>query len=71
MTPDASHWRSDDRYDYLQKLTASGFAWEWLRRNEAYGDDFEDFRVERSDKAGLTEKICQRWRLRFPRRSGS
>ena len=34
MLPDASNWRSAAHYDHVEKLTASGLAWEWLRRNE-------------------------------------
>jgi hypothetical protein len=68
MTPNASRWQSDDRYDHLQNLTASGFAWEWLRRNEVYHRDFKAFRAG-SDKPGRGETIRRRWRLRFPRRS--
>ena len=66
MMPDASHWRSSARYDHVEKLTASGLAWEWLRRNETYNQDFEAFSAKNADRAVLTEKIRQCWRLRFP-----
>lgn len=66
MMPDASQWRSAARYDHVEKLTASGLAWEWLRRNEAYNQDFEALSGKETDTTVLTEKIRQRWRLRFP-----
>ena len=71
MMPDASHWRSSARYDHVEKLTASGLAWEWLRRNETYNQDFEAVSAKDADRVELTEQIRQRWRLRFPGRSGS
>ena len=71
MMPDASHWRSSARYDHVEKLTASGLAWEWLRRNETYNQDFEALSAKDADRVMLTEKIRQRWRLRFRGRSVS
>jgi hypothetical protein len=67
MTPDASTWRSSAEYDHLDALTASDLAWEWLRRNEAYDADFATMTAADAPSA-LTEKIQQRWGLRFPRR---
>ena len=71
MMPDASAWRSSARYDHVEKLTASGLAWEWLRRNEAYDRDFEAYAASSADRAALTEEIRQRWRLRFPCQSSA
>ena len=68
MTPDASTWRSSAEYDHLDALTASDLAWEWLRRNEAYDADFETLAASDAPE-GLSDKIRQRWGLRFPRRS--
>jgi Family of unknown function (DUF6499) len=68
MMPDASHWRSAARYNHVEKLTASGLAWEWLRRNETYNQDFDALSAQESDIPKLTEHIRQRWRLRFPSR---
>ncbi|KAB2680940.1 hypothetical protein F9K78_15135 [Brucella pseudintermedia] len=67
MTPDASTWRSSE-YDHLDKLTASDLAWEWLRRNNAYDADFEASVSARGTPEPLTERIRQRWGLRFPGR---
>lgn len=67
MTPDASIWRSSE-YDHLDGLTASDLAWEWLRRNDAYDADFEASASARGMPEPLTERIRQRWGLRFPDR---
>ncbi len=64
MSPDASRWRSSEAYDYLEELPASDLAWEYLRRNPDYQDDFEAAR-ERPEAAGRVA----RWGLRFPCRS--
>lgn len=69
MMPDASRWRSPDAYDHIDSLTASDLAWEWLRRNEAYNRDFEAFHSNTdTDPHALTDRIRQRWGLRFPGR---
>ena len=57
MMPDASQWRSVARYDHVEKLTASGLAWEWLRRNEAYNQDFEALSGQETDVTVLVEQI--------------
>jgi len=69
MTPNASTWRSSADYEHLDVLTPSDLAWEWLRRNDAYDADFEASVAGREDPEPLTERIRQRWGLRFPRRS--
>ena len=69
MTPDASTWRSSAQYDHLDELTASDLAWEWLRRNDDYDADFEASIADQGDPQPLTERIRQRWGLRFPCRS--
>lgn len=69
MTPDASIWRSSAEYEHLDALAASDLAWEWLRRNDHYDADFEASAYGRGDPDLLTERIRQRWGLRFPCRS--
>ena len=70
MLPDASHWRAASRYDHVDILSGSGLAWEWLRRNEAYNEDFETFSTHIEEASTLTAKIRERWRLRFPGQPG-
>ena len=69
MTPDASQWRLPARYDHVDDLTASDLAWEWLRRNDDYDQDFEALGGTDVVRQVLTEKIRQQWGLRFPGRS--
>lgn len=71
MLPDASNWRSAAHYDHVEKLTASGLAWEWLRRNETYNSDFEALSAKGADRDALAKSIRERWRLRFRGRSVS
>ncbi|SBW02395.1 conserved hypothetical protein [uncultured Alphaproteobacteria bacterium] len=66
MTPDASGWRSLIRYTHVADMTASDVAWEWLRRNESYDRDFRALADGTGDPRALSEKIGQRWGLRFP-----
>jgi hypothetical protein len=35
-----SDWRNASAYDYVLELTPSQLAWEFLRRNRSYQDDF-------------------------------
>lgn len=64
MSPDASRWRSADAYDYLDELSAADLAWEYLRRNPDYQNDFETASQGRGPDA-----LGARWGLRFPSRS--
>ena len=49
MTPDASGWRSSERYAHVADMTASDVAWEWLRRNEYYDKDFQALADSKDD----------------------
>ncbi len=66
MTPDISHWRSSEHYDYVEDLVSPELAWEWLRRNEDYQRDFEAAQVEPNADTAATEATRSRWGLRFP-----
>lgn len=54
-----TNWRDETDYDYIEKLDASGLAWECLRRNPNYRAAFPD----------MTENEAAAWGLRFPGRS--
>ncbi|MFC5394021.1 transcriptional regulator domain-containing protein [Bosea vestrisii] len=69
MTPDASSWRSAAAYRYVETLSASDLAWEWLRRNDGYDQDFEALTQNASDPQPQMARIRERWGLRFPGRS--
>ena len=64
MTPDASRWRSADAYDYVDDLSAADLAWEYLRRNPDYQNDFQT-----ASQGRHAETMSARWGLRFPDRS--
>lgn len=66
MTPDASGWRSSAGYDHVEDLSSSDLAWEWLRRNDSYDKDFKALSETKVETGPLTDKIRQRWGLRFP-----
>ena len=66
MTPDISHWRSSERYEYVEGLVSPELAWEWLRRNEDYQRDFEAAQLEPNADTAATEATKSRWGLRFP-----
>ena len=67
--PEASQWRSSAPYDYIDELTASELAWEWLRRNEAYRRDYAVFSIAGADQNASAASIRERWGVRFPGRS--
>jgi hypothetical protein len=64
MSPDASRWRSAEAYDYLDDLSAADLAWEYLRRNPDYQNDFQTASQGRGE-----DFMSARWGLRFRSRS--
>jgi hypothetical protein len=64
MQPDTSKWRLHGGYDYVNRLTPEGLAWEFLRRNKEYQRDFQlHLRNGASDKED--KALEQRWGLCF------
>ena len=61
MTPDISHWRSPERYEYVESLVSPELAWEWLRRNGDYQRDFEAAQLEPNADTAATEATRSRW----------
>lgn len=66
MPEDASDWERASDYNYLDALGASDLAWEWLRRNDRYEDDFAAFDCAVHDGEDAEALIRTRWGLRFP-----
>lgn len=73
--PAATDWRSVTQYLYLTRLDRPGFAWEFLRRNVAYQDDYNrSMREAAADadfEARSTEGLVRRWGLSFHGRSAT
>src|SRR5262249_4038344 len=69
--PAGSNWRRGG--DYLQHLDRPGFAWEFLRRNPAYQEDYK--RIVREDASDARfegrsrDALVWRWGLAFCGRS--
>lgn len=64
MSSDASQWRSAEAYDYVEDLSGADLAWEYLRRNPDYQNDFQT-----ASQGSGSEALSLRWGLRFPCRS--
>jgi hypothetical protein len=67
--PDDESWRSQDATAYLDRVQRAGFAWEFLRRNPDYRQDYEI--MSRHVASGATSDVevalalGQRWGLSF------
>jgi len=60
MKPDTSQWRDPQAYAFVKGAGADEIAWEFLRRNSQYQQDFAG---SRSAKAMRT--LRKRWGLQF------
>lgn len=69
MPSERSGWRSSAEYDYVEDLSASDLAWEWLRRNKRYAKDYATLSKAAPDDASLKEALLDKWGLRFRGRS--
>lgn len=65
MRPDLSNWQNGHTYDFLENLNVGGYAWECLRRNREYQDDYA-LSVALPDKA-LPLNVGFKWGLSFLR----
>ncbi len=63
--PEKGAWRSESAYEYVDDLDPAGLAWEFLRRNSEYREDFERLvdHGELSPSAAAT--LSDKWGLRF------
>ena len=62
-------WRSAAAYQHAIVIPASGFAWEYLRRDDDYHRDFDRLSRRKPPAATTLEAFSQRWGLRFPTQS--
>lgn len=60
-----SHWRSSERYGYIEHLASSELAWEWLRRNDDYRHDFEAVQDDFAADTVTVEAVTLKWGLQF------
>ncbi|MCY1241381.1 hypothetical protein D9M72_542780 [compost metagenome] len=65
MRPDTSQWRSPSAYDYVDELSGPDLAWEWLRRNTDYQQDFLALQRATADRKSFLLALRQRWGLQF------
>lgn len=61
-------WWHDAVYGHIWQLAASGFAWEYLRRNDEYSRDCQTLTLARRQDANQMESFAHRWGLLFPKR---
>lgn len=63
MAEDAD-WRHSKAFDYIDRLDPEGLAWEFLRRNRKYQDDYKEIPTEKRETAN--DPLTRLWGLRFP-----
>lgn len=68
MSQDES-WRSGAAYDYVDALTPSQLAWEFLRRNPEYRKAFQKLVSGGRISPQGAVAFARQWGLRFPRRT--
>ena len=62
-------WRSPGYVDALKDLDRAGFAWEFLRRNPAYRDDYDRIDEDPEEPALSPKTVGGNWGLSFRLRS--
>ena len=62
-------WRSPAAYGHTKHIPAAGFAWEYLRRNNDYRQEFQTIALTGGPTGRDLEVFAARWGLRFPVRS--
>ncbi|WP_409411355.1 transcriptional regulator domain-containing protein [Bradyrhizobium sp. IAR9] len=56
-------WRSESAYHDVKKAETADIAWEWLRRDREYQQDFRT--VLRSKQSSATDHFRRKWGLTF------
>ncbi|WP_442868799.1 transcriptional regulator domain-containing protein [Bradyrhizobium sp. CCBAU 21362] len=57
-------WRSEEAYSDLKKVEAADVAWEWLRRDPDYQEDYR--RLSRRQRSSATTgRLRRKWGLSF------
>jgi hypothetical protein len=67
--PDGAGWRSEESTDYLDDVQRSGFAWEFLRRDPLYRQDYQEMSLLLDSQAPSDQEVAlalaKRWGLNF------
>jgi hypothetical protein len=61
-----SEWRSPASYVHARRIPVAGIAWEYLRRDDGYRQDFRRVRALRRSDDNVLAAFALRWGLRFP-----
>jgi len=67
--PKRPDWRSASAVETLHRIDRAGFAWEFLRRNPRYRNDYNQIRKGATRATRIAEAVGQRWGLCFRLRS--
>jgi hypothetical protein len=65
MRPDTSRWRAQSSYDFVDRAPVDHLAWECLRRNHDYQQDYAELHRQGSLEQPLPDRMKDRWGLRF------
>lgn len=63
--PDRGLWRSESAYAYIDALDPPGMAWEFLRRNSAYQEDFTTATAPGPLSGSVALAIARKWGMPF------
>ena len=72
--PEQGTWRISTAYDYVNELDAPDLAWEFLRRNPEYQQDYIRLKQEGLDDDKVVAALSDKWGLSFrcrPRTAGT
>ncbi|MDF3811239.1 DUF6499 domain-containing protein (plasmid) [Rhodopseudomonas sp. BAL398] len=64
-----SDWRSEAAYDYIDQLTPSDLAWEFLRRNPEYRSSYAQLVATGQISPEAAAAFARHWGLHFRCRS--
>jgi hypothetical protein len=67
--PEQGTWRISTAYDYVNELDAPDLAWEFLRRNPEYKQDYTRLKQEGLDEDKVVAVLSDKWGLSFRCRS--
>ncbi|WP_409049897.1 transcriptional regulator domain-containing protein [Agrobacterium vitis] len=69
--PQDHDWRSNANYDFVDQLTTSELAWEFLRRNQEYRQAYRDLSARGQLHSDTAREVAEKWGLCFCCRSST